>query len=145
MSETNALACYNLLIHNQLHISLFTSPMNKYYWCQLSAVANQKKVYQQFDTPHFIWDSLFVRAEELSYLPQEIGALFSIPRGFALVARQLDAVVPFAFLCDSTAREFHDDVHGFGIRYVTGQKGAHAIAVLQIGRASCRERVFLRV
>lgn len=43
MSATNTLANYNILICSWLHSTQFTSPVDKYWWCQLSSVAKQKR------------------------------------------------------------------------------------------------------
>ena len=46
----------------------------------------------------------------LTYLAQNKLALFRIAKRLAFVAGELDAVMPFAQLCNSAAGEFYNDV-----------------------------------
>ena len=60
----------------------------------------------------------------------EVGAFVGIAEGLALVARELDAVVPFAELGDTAAGELDDDVHGFAVDHVAGQESTDSVGVL---------------
>ena len=83
---------------------------------------------------HHSWPSFaslrFFRVFRLPDLFQQIGAFLRIAERFTLVARQLYAVVPLAFLCNSAFGEFHHDVHRLATHNVAREERAHAIAIL---------------
>ena len=63
------------------------------------------------------------------YQLEQIGAFFRVAECFALVAREFHAVVPFSFLGDPAAGEFHDDIHGLGILHIASEKRAHTVGI----------------
>ena len=59
----------------------------------------------------------------------QVIALGLVAQSLALVARKLDAWMPFAGLGDAATDEFYHNVHRLAIRYIASQEGTYTIAV----------------